>query len=147
MTEAINLVLLAGTLSRAKAAEAEAKAARIAAEEALVAATGFKKPDGQESYEESGADGRCKLVVKQPITTNVDGEGWVKLRRTLPPKHPARSIFKAKYALDLKAARKLQETDKEAWVKVSSVITRKPGKISVELKEVVLTPAPVGGDS
>lgn len=138
MTETTDLVLLAAALSNAKQAETEAKAARIAAEDALVAATGFAKTEGQESYDDDNEHGRCKLVCKQPITTKVDDDAWVALRRTLPPKHPARSIFKASYSLDLKKARKLQEADKAAWATVSDVITRKPGKISVELKELTI---------
>ena len=139
MTETRDLVLLAAALSEAKRAEDEAKAARIAAEDALVAATGFAKSEGQESYEESNEAGRCKVTIKQPVRTTVDDEAWVKLRRTLDPRHPARAIFKASYSVDLKKARELQERDKAAWATVSEVITRKPGKVSVELKEVVVS--------
>jgi hypothetical protein len=54
-------------------------------------------------------------------------------------RHPGRAIFKASYVLDTKRARELQEREPKAWATVSAVIERKPGKISVDLKEVVLT--------
>lgn len=135
-----DLVALAATLADAKRREGEAKTDRVAAEVAIIAATGFKKAEGQESYDGSNTTGTCKLVLKQPVSTNVDSEAWVALRRTLDAKHPARAVFTAKYAVDAKKAKALQEANKKAWADVSAVVTRKPGKVSVELKEVVLTP-------
>ena len=133
-----DLVDLAATLAAAKQREEQAKGERIAAEEAIIAATGFRKPDGQETYLGESKNGVCKLVLKQPVSTNVDDEAWVKLRRTLEAKHPARAVFKAKYSVDAKKARALQAENKKAWADVSAVVTRKPGKISVSVDELIM---------
>ena len=133
-----DLVALAATLAGAKGREELAKAERITAEVAITAATGFKKPDGQETFDASNEHGSCKITLKQPINTIVDSEAWVKLRRTLDAKHPARAVFAAKYSVVAKKAKALQETDKQAWADVAEVVTRKPGKVSVTVTELVL---------
>lgn len=138
MTILGDLVALAATLSKAKADESIAKTARIEAEEALIRATGFDKSEGQESFEQQNDGGYAKIVLKQPIMTKVDGDDWVKLRRTLGKAHPARGIFQAKYSLKTKEARALQTDHPGLWADISSVITRKPGKISVEIKEIAI---------
>ncbi len=134
-----NLVELAAALAAAKSDESAAKNRRIEAEEAIIQVTGFDKAEGQESYEEDNDSGSCKLTLKQPIRTTVDSDAWLKLRRTLDKNHPARGVFKAKYDLRTKEARELQNTDKPAWVAVADVISRKPGKVSVEIKSVVIS--------
>lgn len=140
MAETQGLVELVALLANAKTHESEAKAARIICEDAIVRATAFAKPEGQETFREEDRLGSCEVVLKQPITTNVDGDAWVKLRRTLMPKHPGRAVFTAKYSLDTKAAKALQTECPSAWADISAVITRKPGKIGVEVKKVVITP-------
>lgn len=139
MAEAPSLVALAAKLSDAKRRESKASKDRIEAEKAIIRATGFVKPEGQQKYEHEDDAGACQLVLKQPIGTSVDSIAWPKLRRTLDTKHPGRKVIVAKYSLDTKAARKLMEDDKAAWADVSAVITRKPGKVSVELKKLTLT--------
>lgn len=138
MDDERNLVALAARLSQAQQREAEAKRERLEAEEALIAATDFDRSEGQQSFAVQSADGRCTFTLKQPVNTNVDSDGWLKLRRTLPQDHPGRLIFRAKYDLDMKAARALQESDPKAWADVSSVVSRSPGKVQVDLKSVVL---------
>jgi len=139
-----DLLVLANRLSIAKRAKEIAAARVLEIEIAIVAQTNFEKPEGQETFREDDDRGACSLVLQQPITTKVDGEAWLALRRTLPPKHPGRAIFRAKYELDTKAARALQEGDadaKAAFADVSDVITRKPGKVSVEIKTLEIREA------
>lgn len=131
------LVDLAIELAMAKHHEREARDARVRIEEAIVAATGFVKPEGSQTFRAT-ADGHAVTVtLKQPVITNVDGERWLAIRRTLPAKHAARAVFRQKWDIDTAAARKLQNDDPKAWADVAPAVTRKPGKVSVEIKEVV----------
>ena len=141
MTEKHDLVEMARHLRDCKECEADAKALRIKAEEAIIAATGFRKLEGQTPYHADTARGHCLLVLKQPVATSVDDDLWEALRKKLPSSHPGRKLFLRKYALDLKAARKLQEKDDRAWLDVVRAVTRKPGKVSVEVKELDLLEA------
>jgi len=139
-----DLLVLANRLSIAKRAKEIVTARVLEIETAIVAQTKFEKSEGQETFREDDDRGACSLVLKQPITTTVDSEAWLALRRTLPPKHPGRAIFRAKYDLDVSAARALQEGDddaKAAFAAVSGVITRKPGKVSVALKTLEIREA------
>ena len=144
MAEEPTLVRLVAQLANAKDTEVAARDARIAVEEAIIAATGFDKSEGQESYEETTSEGNCKLVLKQPVTTKVDDDAWVALRRTLDTKHRGRAVFVTKYSLDTRKARVLQDSNPLAWRDISSVITRKPGKISVEVKDISITTGMLG---
>jgi hypothetical protein len=133
-----DLVTLVATLSAAKVAEQQAKAARVAAEDALIQFTGFDLPEGQKTFEHTRDDGAsAKVTLKQPITTSVNSDGWLALRKKLDPKHPARGIFVQSFKLGTKEARALQDTNPTAWADVSDVIDRKPGKVSVEIKHVI----------
>lgn len=138
-TETVNVVELVRRLSKAKRLESAAKIVRIVAEKALIAALDFKKPEGQETYDHESDAGTCKVVLKQPINTTVDSEAWLKLRRTLPPDHPGRKCFRAKYEVRSKEARALQDSDKSKWSEIADVITRKPGKVQVEIKSLEIT--------
>lgn len=139
MTETRDLVSLAAAWAHAKRMESNAKRDRLAVEEAIIAVTGFTKPEGQQSFECENEIGTCKVVLKQSITTSVDTDGWLSLRRTLDKDHPGRQIFKPKFSLETKMARQMQDNFPHEWAEISKVITRKPGKISVEVKEVTTT--------
>lgn len=141
MTETRDLVSLAAAWTHAKRMENNAKCDRLAVEEAIIAITGFKKPEGQESFECDNTLGYCKVVLKQSIQTSIDSQGWLTLRRTLTKEHPGRQIFKSKFSLETKLARQMQDNFPKEWAEVSSVITRKPGKISIDVKEVTITNA------
>lgn len=142
MCKTLSLVELASSHVEAKRREDKAKQERIDIEEAIIALAKFKKAEGQERYEDENAIGRCVFVLKQPVSTKVDAKAWLALRRTLDKNSPIRKLFIAKYSLDLKLARALQADDKEHgesnWAKASECITRKPGKVSVEVKSVFL---------
>jgi len=121
---------LASRFERAKIVEEAARLARVKIEEELTAASGFKKPEGQETY--TAVD--YSIEIKQPVNATINAGAWLKLRRKLPPKHPGRKIFVPAFKLDTKAARALQEEHPEAWADLSECITRKPGKIGVSVK-------------
>lgn len=126
------LVRLANELARAKREEEEAKATRIEAEQAIIKACGFDKPEGQETFEaETDAGSACRVVLKQPINTTFDGSGWPALRLKLP--ESARRAVVTDYKLDAKNAREVQEKDKTSWAAISQLVTRKPGKVSVSV--------------
>jgi len=134
-----DLVALVAELARAKQEEGDAQARRIAAEEAIIRATGFALAEGQKTYDRTSAAGTCKVVLKQPVNTTVDSEAWPKLRRTLPADHPGRAVFRAKYEIITRDARELQQRDPSAWADVAAVVTRKPGKVGVEIHRFVAT--------
>ena len=134
--EAKNLVVLAAVLGMTKRKEAELKEQRLDLEARIIAITGFTKPEGQETYKRDSELGSCTITLKQPINTKVDSDKWEALRRTLDPKHPGRACFRRKYDVETKNARELQDGDddaKKAWAEVSEVVTRSPGKVSVEV--------------
>jgi len=122
-------------LELAKLAEHEANARRVAAEQEVVRLCGFALPEGQQTFEAvDGSAGACEFTCKQPINASVDSELWRKILRRLPAKHPAREVMQTKYELRTRAARELQESDPRAWATVSECVTRKPGKVAVEVK-------------
>lgn len=137
-----DLVVLAHRLAQAKRVEEEAKTRRVEIEEAIIRAVDFRRAEGQETFRRDAEHGSCSVTLKQPITTSVDSDAWLALRRTLPRSHPARGIFREKFDLDTKAARELEKANLAAWLDVVKVITRKPGKVSIEIKEVVLVHEP-----
>ena len=138
MEDKQDLVVLASQLEDAKYHEAKWKEERIAAEDAIIKATGFVKPEGRQAFRKETKAGTCWLVLNQPISSNVDSDAWLKLRRALGIHHAGRDVFKQKFTLDKKAATALQSTNKRAWIDVSEVVTRKPGKVGIELKSLVL---------
>ncbi len=123
------LIGLIHALAESRVAEAEAKKARVEAEEAIIRHTGFKKTEGQETFGDKG----FSVTLKQPITSKVDPVAWRKIRHALPAGDEARKVMREKYDLDTKKARALQKERPEIWVKVSKCVTRKPGKVGVDL--------------
>ena len=134
-----SLVELAADLMEAKAAEDKAKRKRLDVEAAIVSRTGFAKAEGSQTYSEENEHGSCKVVLEQPINRGVDSGAWFELRKRLPKSHPAHGIFREKFELATKEARLLQEQDPAAFAEVSHVITSKPGKVSIDVKNVAVT--------
>lgn len=126
-------IVLAFHVAAWKRAEVEAKRNRARAEDLLVGALGFKKSEGQETYEPESELGTATITCKQPINTTIDQEVLPAMLKDLPE---AAVAFRVKYELDTKAARELQEKQPEVWLAISRAITRKPGKISVDVKGV-----------
>jgi len=136
----MSLLELAEKFSAACLAATAAYEARLALEEKVIAATGFDKPEGQETFEFSDDRGRCKFTLKQPIHAKVDAEAWGRIKASVGGAI-ARRIMRTKYELATAEARDLQEKDPTTWAKVAECVTRKPGKISVDLSELVVTTA------
>ncbi len=133
------LVLLANKLAQAKRDENVAKAKRIEAEIAIVSLLEFKKPEGQESYESTTLGGSsCRVTLKQGVNSIFDGKQWPKLRITL--NQEARKAIKTDYKLDTAAARLVQEKDPSSWAAISALVTRKPAKVSVDIKLLTVEP-------
>jgi len=131
------LIPLAAALSAAKLAEDAAIAARVAVEEQIIVFLDFKKPEGQETFDaESGAGSVTRIIVKQPINTKFNGNGWPSLRKKLKPE--ARKAVRSVYEIDTKAARQVQTEDPASWKLISALVTRKPGKIGVSLEQLVI---------
>ena len=135
-SEERSLVELAADLMEAKAAEDKAKRKRLDVEAAIVARTGFAKAEGSETFTEENEHGSCKVTLEQPINRSVDSDAWSCLRKKLPKSHPAHGIFREKFELATKEARFLQQSDPLAFGEVAHVITSKPGKVSVDVKNV-----------
>ncbi|MEO0479029.1 MAG: hypothetical protein AAF196_06070 [Planctomycetota bacterium] len=104
-------------------------------EQALIEAANFKKPEGQGSFEHAEDRGSVKIVFKQPINATLDQDAIAQAHRSLKHNHPALAAFKSTYKLDTKAARAVKDED---WRAVAHCVTRKPGKVSVEVKSLVL---------
>lgn len=133
------LVKLANELASAKAVEAEAKDLRIDLEQSIIGLLDFDKDEGQETYSGLTSGGStCRVVVKQPINTTFDGGQWPTLRRSLS--ESARKAVVSSYKLDTKEARIVQDKDPESWAKISDLVSRKPGKVSIEIKSVAIQP-------
>jgi len=129
-----NTVLeLAEQLHHARAVEGAAKARREQIEQQIVDALEFRRPEGQQTFDVIGDRGVAKIRLKRNVSTSVDAEAWERIRRKLPRRHPARDLFRVSYDLSLAEARKFQESDRDGWALISDAITRKPGKVSVEL--------------
>lgn len=136
-----DIVLLARRLADAQAAERRAKEMRIQIEAEIIAAVDFREPEGQKTYNfDATGVGSCSLTLKQPITATVDSDAWDRIRRGIDRKHPAHKIFRTEWKIDTKEARALQAENPEAFAIAAEAITRKPGKIAVELKQLVGNP-------
>lgn len=117
---------LLAALAKAKVAEGVAKAARIEAEDAVVACI----EDAPERGSMTIAGGALKCTVKFSLTykANVDALRELDLG-TLPLK------FKpASYEFDKVAYEKLRESDPGAFAKVAAHVVTKPAKTSLALK-------------
>lgn len=133
------VVALARDLAKAKSDEQSAKERRIEIEQKIIDALQFRKPEGQESFECTAPGvGSCKLILKQPINVSVDGERWDQIRKGLDRKSPVHAMFVSEWKLDLAAARDLQTKDPTTFLLAAEAITRKPGKVSVDLKQLVV---------
>lgn len=136
-TNEIDVVDLAIRLRSLEERKSETQASIDAIKEQIIGLAGFQKPEGQESMEFESGRGSVRVEFKQPVSTKVDSDLWDLLREGLPAGHPAQSLFRQRYELDLRAARKVQDTQPDAWRDVADVVTRKPGKVSVKVTDVV----------
>ncbi len=128
-------IALAVRLSDAKRAEEEATKRRVEIETLLIAHLGFRKTEGQETYEAEETTGSCRLVLKQPINTKFDSDKWPALKPKLSKE--ARAAVRTVYELDTKVARALQTEDVPSWTLLSTIVERKPGKVQVSLERIM----------
>lgn len=126
---------LAVRLSEAKRAEEEATRRRVEIEVLLITHLGFKKTEGQETYEAEEKSGTCRLVLKQPISTKFDAGKWLSIKAKVP-KDGHKAVVTT-YELDTKAARVVQNDHPGAWAVLCQIIERKPGKVQVSLDEIL----------
>ena len=80
-------------------------------------------------------DGIAKLTLKQPVNISVHEDELPGLRKKLGTSK-FNKLFKKKHSLIAAGLTKLMEEDKELWLAVKSVFTSKPGKVSVDLKNL-----------
>lgn len=135
------LVNLATRLRDAKAIEAKATRDRVEIEREIIALVRFTKAEGQETYAATAGElSRASVVLRQPVSTKFDEKTWVEKSQELGEKLYVRvaSALRTKLSLDTKAARDLQDRDKEAWLALSEFVTRKPGKVAVDVKEAIV---------
>jgi hypothetical protein len=133
------LVALAAALQAAKRDEDAAKQKRVDAEREILSLLDFKLPEGQETYEvTTPAGSTAKVVVKQPVSTSFDGDRWPEVRKHVSA--AARKAVRIEYRLDTKEARALQDDDSQhdSWLRLAALITRKPGKVQIDLKNVLV---------
>lgn len=132
---AIDPILLAAAIEDCKREESRAREKRSRLELELIGAVGFEKSEGQETFEPETDLGSAKIICKQPVNTRVD-QDYLQDNLEILPK-VVQAILRIKYEIDTKAARKLQEEDKEAWAIASSFISRKPGKVQVTIEDLI----------
>lgn len=133
------IVPLVLALADAKRAENDAKAARIAAEEALIEALKFERPEGSETYTLNEGRTMAKVTLTRPITRSVDSEAWptVLSKLSVEDSEKVEGLMRTKYELAVGKARNIEENMPALWRKLAVCISSKPGKVSVEIKEVV----------
>lgn len=115
-------------LATAKAKEAEATAARIAAESALVLLLPTKDEGSV-----SRSSGPYKITVTYPINRTIDAPALESIRAQLAPEL-FESAITYKPALVLAGLRSLQQHHPIAYAQLAEAITAKPGKPSVKLE-------------
>jgi hypothetical protein len=124
-------------LETAQKAEEFAKEQRIRVEEEIVKATGFSKPAGSQSFATDGAFGSAKLTLKQNVYVSVIEDRIPAVKKSLGSNLFWR-CFSTKHAPVAKAIAALEKSNRDLYLEAAVVIQRKPGKVSVELKTLVV---------
>lgn len=115
---------LAEQLIAARAAEKLAEQARIAAEEALIAAVGFDKTEGQQTV----TFGDLKVTIKASTTTKAD---WDALDKILPCLPEQLRPVKTERKLDAAGVKYLAENHPDLHRKIAKALIVSPAKTSV----------------
>jgi len=122
-------------LEQARKDEAGAKKRRVDCERAIIDFVGFCKSEGQQSYTvPDDAPWRCKVVIKQPVSSRFNSDDWPLIRGGIHP--DAQLAVRAKYEIDTKVAREVQKDMPKDWFQIAKLLTRTPGKISVVIQEI-----------
>lgn len=140
----VSLVTLAARLARAKADEDKAKRLREECEIDIVRFTRFEKSEGQETFTAADDNGHVKIVLKQNVSLNVDQEAAAIVKKSVGGAL-FRRCFATKFSPVTKELRDLQDKDPGTFAKLAGCLSRKPGKVSVDLKELVQADTADGG--
>jgi hypothetical protein len=117
---------LAATLLRAKAAEREANAKRIEAEEALIAALG-KRDEGAQTHNIDG----FKITITGKVSRKMDWKAWGAVEESIPAH--LRPV-KLKPELDEKGVKYLQANEPEIYKLLPLTVTPAKTAVDIELK-------------
>jgi len=109
-----------------RAAEESAKAQRLKAESALIAAVANDKPEGSKSVHTD----RFKISVSNKLTRKLDHDAYLRIKESLPETLQF-VIYKPEISVTI--LRHLEAVDPKL---AAQCITSKPAKPSVEIKEV-----------
>ena len=122
---------LAAALEAAKITESQATAARIDAENALLAHMP-DKPEGDVRV--TGAQYRAIATFK--VNRSLDAAALSAMWQQMP--EGIRNVFPAKHSLDLKEMRHWQNNNPDEYARyIAPVVTAKPGKPSVRVETLV----------
>lgn len=122
-----NLETLANAWRKAKRAENEARAKRVAVEQQIIDATGCRE-EGSQTHEA----GPYKITVTGKLNRTLDQAAWEQIAPQIPEQ-----MRPVSYApkLDVKGLRYLQNNEPETFRLIAPAITTKPGKPAVSIKE------------
>lgn len=126
----MNIDQLAAALESAKADEAAATAARIAAENALIALLGVK-PEGSATHKSAA----YKVTITGNVRRIVDEAALAAVRERMSAAMFERA-FRFKPEVSVSGVRYLQNNEPELYVIAAQAITATPGKPSVRVEAV-----------
>ncbi len=122
---------LAYALEIAKAKKAEAESEVHTAEDALIAAIGFK-PEGAFSIQGD----YYKVTTTGKLDRKVDQDRVIEIRESIKNIAIATKIFKAKYELSTTLYKSLKDANPELYAKISEIVTTKPAKTAVAIERL-----------
>ena len=114
---------------KAKQAEYDAKARRLAIEEALAAAVPCESDEGSAV----GIAGSYKVTVTRKMTRTVDTDALSAAWALLPEN--ARKVFRWKADIDTRAMRAAQDMSPDDYASAAQFITAKPAKPAIKVEE------------
>ena len=136
LTDDADPFAIADRLALLKEAEAELALRRVAVEERLIAAVGFQKTEGAQTFTvrdemDPDPDAAYKVELKANVYRKVDEAEWDSVRHFIPEElHPVRSRLE----VDTKAFRALRNNHPEHFRTAVAAIRTNPGKVSVSFR-------------
>lgn len=131
-------------LALAKQREVAARDERWRIEAQIVAALGFDKKSGSESFMFGEGDGAAKITLRQPVTLKFDADAYKQARSGLPVK--ARRCVRQKLEIDTKAFNELKDNDSKAYAQLAEFVERRPGKVAVVIDQLLETGGAADGN-
>ena len=126
----------AEALEAAKIAEAQATAARIDAETALIVLCGTLKDEGSTTVRQDG----FKVTVTTRINRTVD-EAVIGAVRAAMPEALFENAFRTKWEIATPGLRYLQNNEPDLYAIAAQAVTARPGKPAVAIERVALARA------